>query len=129
MELALRVDGVVGGELEALRRWLVEERELRGRARVFMGEERNPGSMGASLEAVNVVLSNSIALAGLLTTVVAWRSSRPAPPPAVRIEVNGVSVTLNSEDPETLRALVATLGSAQPRTGADSSDSTSTSGS
>ncbi|MER5996721.1 effector-associated constant component EACC1 [Streptomyces viridosporus] len=112
MELVLTVDEVVGGEAEALLRWLHEERDLYGQARVSLGGAHPPppGGMGGStLEIVNVVLSNSIALGSLVTTLVAWRSSRPASPPAVRIEVNGVPVTLNSDDPEVIRSLIETL--------------------
>ncbi|MGC0211919.1 effector-associated constant component EACC1 [Streptomyces levis] len=116
MELALTVDEVVGGEAEALLRWLREESDLHGQARVsFSGSQPPPlGGMGGSaLEIVNVVLSNSIALGSLLTTLVAWRSSRPSPPPAVRIEVNGVPVTVNTDDPEAIRLLIDTLRAAE----------------
>ncbi|WP_037683222.1 hypothetical protein [Streptomyces griseus] len=134
MELALKVDEVVGGDLEALLRWLHEERSLRGQARVFMGgaQPPPPGSMGGfPLEVVNVVLSNSIALGSLLTTLVAWRSSRPSPPPAVRIEVNGVPVTVDTDDPEVIRSLIDTLRRADSSSGpvADDPDAASTSGS
>jgi hypothetical protein len=133
MELALKVDEVVGGESEALLRWLHEERNLRGQARVFMGgaQSQSPGGMGFPLEVVNVVLSNSIALGSLLTTLVAWRSSRPSPPPAVRIEVNGVPVTLNTDDPEVIRSLIETLRSTDSGSGSgpDAPDNASICGS
>lgn len=112
MELVLTVDEVVGGEAETLLRWLHEERDLHGQACVSLGgtQPPPPGGMGGSaLEIVNVVLSNSIALGSLFTTLVAWRSSRPSPPPAVRIEVNGVPVTVNTDDPEVIRSLIETL--------------------
>ncbi|WP_405901874.1 hypothetical protein OG696_40665 [Streptomyces sp. NBC_00656] len=112
MELALKVDEVVGDESDDLLRWLHKERNLRGLAEVFTGgtEPPPPGSMGGiPLEVINVVLSNSIALGSLLTTLVAWRSSRPSPPPTVRIEVNGALVTLNTDDPEVIRSLIETL--------------------
>ncbi|MFE4961139.1 hypothetical protein ACFRCW_46470 [Streptomyces sp. NPDC056653] len=114
MELALKVDEAVGGESEALLRWLHEEQNLRGQARMFMGGVQAPGSMGGALDVVNVVLSNSLALGSLLTTLAAWRSSRPSPQPSVRIEVNGVPVTVNSDDPEVIRSLIETLRGAAP---------------
>jgi hypothetical protein len=134
MELALKVDEVVGGDSEALLRWLHDERSLRGQARVFMGgtQPPSPGGMGGfPLEVVNVVLSNSIALGSLLTTLVAWRSSRPSPPPAVRIEVNGVPVFVNTDDPEVIRTLIDTLRRADSSSGpgSDDPDAASTSGS
>ncbi|CAM5644260.1 hypothetical protein SPURM210S_04373 [Streptomyces purpurascens] len=86
--------------------------------------------MGVPLEVVNVVLSNSIALGSLVTTLVAWRSSRPSPPPAVRIEVNGVPVTMDTDDPEVIRSLIEALRSADlgSDSGPDTSDSGSTTG-
>ncbi|GHA55525.1 hypothetical protein GCM10010303_79140 [Streptomyces purpurascens] len=128
----MKVDEVVGGESKALLRWLHAERDLRGRARMFMGgtQPPPPGSMGVPLEVVNVVLSNSIALGSLVTTLVAWRSSRPSPPPAVRIEVNGVPVTMDTDDPEVIRSLIEALRSADlgSDSGPDTSDSGSTTG-
>ncbi|MFF2189181.1 hypothetical protein [Streptomyces sp. NPDC058155] len=137
MELVLTVDEVVGGEAEILLRWLHEERDLHGQARISLGGTHPPpsGGMGGSaLEIVNVVLSNSIALGSLVTALVAWRSSRPTPPPAVRIEVNGVPVTVNTDDPEVIRSLIETLRDANcdssqdpdssPDAGSDPSSST-----
>ncbi|MFE1516781.1 hypothetical protein ACFW9I_08160 [[Kitasatospora] papulosa] len=137
MELVLTVDEVVGGEAEILLRWLHEERDLHGQARLSLGGTHPPppGGMGGSaLEIVNVVLTNSIALGSLVTTLVAWRSSRPTPPPSVRIEVNGVPVTVNTDDPEVIRSLIETLRDANrdssqdpdssPDAGSDPSSST-----
>nr|BEK65739.1 hypothetical protein KPHV_29660 [Kitasatospora purpeofusca] len=112
MDLALKVFEVVGGESEALLRWLREERSLRGQARIsaHRSQPPAPGEMGGiSLEVVNVVLSNAIALSSLLTTIAAWRSSRPAPRPSVTIEANGASVTVETSDPEIIRSLVEAL--------------------
>ncbi|MFE6162132.1 hypothetical protein ACFQ7F_24840 [Streptomyces sp. NPDC056486] len=132
MELALKADEVVGGESEALLRWLHEEQSLRGQARVVMGGTQIPGGMGGfPLDVVNVALSNSIALGSLLTTLVAWRSSRPSPQPSVRIEVNGVLVTVNTDDPEAIRSLIELLRGAAPDSdpGADGPSSAPTPGS
>ncbi|MFE6913470.1 effector-associated constant component EACC1 [Streptomyces rubiginosohelvolus] len=132
MELMLQVDEVVGGESEALLRWLHQEEELRGRARMSAREADIPGAMGGfSLDILDVVLSNSIALTSLAATVLAWRSSRPAPAPSVRFEVNGVAVTVDTDDPETVRSLIETLRSAgsDAGTAADEPGSTTASGS
>ncbi len=61
------------------------------------------------LELINVVASNTIALGNLVLSVALWRASRPSPPPSVRIEANGVSVTVNTDDQETLRELTEML--------------------
>lgn len=73
------------------------------------GGATGPGHMGAEgLELINVVLSNAIALGSLIMSIVSWRASRPRRPP-VRIEMNGVSVVVESDEPETLRAILETL--------------------
>ncbi|MEV8318396.1 hypothetical protein AB0Q95_29975 [Streptomyces sp. NPDC059900] len=125
MELTLRVDEVVGGESEALFRWLHQEEELRGQARVTARAADIPGAMGGTLDVVDVVLSNVIALTSLLATLLAWRSSRPSPAPAVQLEVNGVSVVVNTDDPEIVRSLIETLQNAgsHPDTAPDGPDS------
>ncbi|MFE5664873.1 hypothetical protein ACFQ7N_23215 [Streptomyces niveus] len=91
----------------SLYRWLVAEPELRGQARVAGGAgEVGEGRMGDALEVVNVVLANSIALGSLVTAVVAWRGSR-ARPPQVRLERNGVVVTVQDSSPETVERILA----------------------
>lgn len=62
--------------------------------------------MGDALEVVNVVLANSIALGSLVTAVVAWRGSR-ARAPQVRLERNGVVVTVQDSSPETVERILA----------------------
>ncbi|MFF5091789.1 effector-associated constant component EACC1 [Streptomyces niveus] len=91
----------------SLHRWLVAEPELRGQARVAAGVgEVGEGHMGDALEVVNVVLANSIALGSLVTAVVAWRGSR-ARAPQVRLERNGVIVTVQDSSPETVERILA----------------------
>ncbi|MGW0906170.1 effector-associated constant component EACC1 [Streptomyces sp. NPDC002853] len=90
----------------SLYRWLMAEPELRGRARVSTGARHvAPGSMGDGLDLVNVVLANSIALGGLVTAVAAWRGSRPRPP-QVRLERDGVVITLQDSSPETVEQVL-----------------------
>ncbi|MFE0133356.1 hypothetical protein ACFWY6_17570 [Streptomyces sp. NPDC059037] len=107
-------DGTAGAEAEAngaesalsLSRWLMAEPELRGHARVSTRAAREArGHMGDGLELVNVVLANSIALAGLITAVAAWRGSRPRPP-QVRVERDGVVVTLRDSSPEQVEQIL-----------------------
>lgn len=114
MELTLNVVGAAGSrECHALRSWLLRERELRATALVSPGGPVGLGYMGAGeLEILNVVLSNAIALGSLVTAVASWRASRPSRP-SVRIEANGVAVTVDTDDPETLRALVQAVRDAE----------------
>ncbi|MEV6751325.1 hypothetical protein [Streptomyces sp. NPDC051214] len=90
----------------SLYRWLLAEPELRGQAQVSTAARHTaPGSMGDGLDLVNVVLANSIALGGLVTAVAAWRGSRPRPP-QVRLERDGVVVTLRDSSPETVEQVL-----------------------
>ncbi|MFJ9505956.1 hypothetical protein ACIRPZ_19355 [Streptomyces anulatus] len=121
-------DGETGGAEAAssLRRWLMAEPELRGRAKFSPGAERPPaGHMGDGLELVNVVLANGIALGSLITAIAAWRGSRSRPP-QVRLERDGVVVTLRDNSPEQVEQILrmwnasAAGASALPSSPADS---------
>ncbi|MFE6737459.1 hypothetical protein ACFVGL_02395 [Streptomyces tubercidicus] len=84
----------------------MDEPELRGRAGVSLeAEPSEPGQMGGGLELVNVVLSNSIALGSLVTAVATWRGSRPRPP-QIRLERDGVVVTLQDGSPEAVERIL-----------------------
>lgn len=90
----------------SLYRWLTAEPELRGCAEVTTrSEQPGQGHMGGALDIVNVVLANGIALGSLITAVVTWRGSRPRPP-QVRLERNGVVVTLEGASPETVEQIL-----------------------
>lgn len=91
----------------SLYRWLVAEPELRGHARVSTESGSSPAVdyMGDGLELVNVVLANSIALGSLVTAVVTWRGTRPRPP-QVRLERDGVVVTLQDNSPEQVERIL-----------------------
>ncbi|MGY5133023.1 effector-associated constant component EACC1 [Streptomyces nigrescens] len=90
----------------SLYRWLVAEPELRGQVEVSLGPRRpEPGHMGGALDIVNVVLANSIALGSLITAVGTWRGSRPRPP-QIRLERDGVVVTVQDGSPETVERIL-----------------------
>jgi len=108
VEVRLSVGGGVGDAVGAvsLYRWLVAEAELRGQVRVSLGAgESEPGHMGGGLDLVNVVVANSIALGSLITAVATWRGSRPRPP-QVRLERDGVVVTLHDSSPEAVEQIL-----------------------
>ncbi|MGX5393963.1 hypothetical protein [Streptomyces sp. 404i] len=99
-------EGTGGAEAASLRRWLMAEPELRGRARFSPGAELPAaGHMGDGLELVNVVLANGIALGSLITAIAAWRGSRSRPP-QVRLERDGVVVTLRDNSPEQVEQIL-----------------------
>ncbi|MFG2092992.1 hypothetical protein [Streptomyces sp. NPDC048612] len=111
MEVRLSVGGGVGdgGEAEgavSLYRWLAAEPELRGQARMSLeAEQAEPGHMGGALDLVNVVLSNGIALGSLITAVATWRESRPRAP-QIRLERDGVVVTVQDASPEEIERVL-----------------------
>lgn len=99
-------DGDLTGAALSLYRWLVAEPGLRGQAEVSTSSARpHPGHMGGALEVVNVVLANTIALGSLIVAVGAWRDSRSRPP-QVRLERNGVVITLQDGSPETVERIL-----------------------
>lgn len=90
----------------SLYRWLVAEPGLRGHAEVSTGSQPSAqGHMGDTLATVNIVLTNSIALGTLITAVVSWRGSRQRPP-QVRLERDGVVVTLHDSSPESVAQIL-----------------------
>jgi hypothetical protein len=68
-----------------------------------------------------VVLSNSIAVGGLLVAVSSWRKSRPRPP-ATRFERDGVSITIEDASPETVRRVMEALSDRPAESGEDDAD-------
>ncbi len=69
--------------------------------------------MGGPLEVVNVVVSNTIALGSLLVAVAAWRGSRSSPP-EVRLERDGVTVTVQGASPEVVEQILKAWDTAGP---------------
>lgn len=103
-------DALAGGAAASLYRWLLADPELSGRAEVSVGAvTAGQGEMGGALEAVDVVFGNAIALGNLLVAVAAWRGSRPRPP-EVKIERDGVSVTVQDGSPETVERVLRAWG-------------------
>ncbi|MEU5989023.1 hypothetical protein ABZ806_08600 [Spirillospora sp. NPDC047418] len=112
MEALLSVaDSSDGTEITSLYRWLAQDPDVRRDAKVTIvpGPAR-PGDMSGALEVVNVVLSNAIAFSGLVVAVAAWIGSRRSSSgPAVRIERDGVSVTISADSPEAVRDVLRAL--------------------
>jgi hypothetical protein len=101
-----------GGEsadsARSLYRWLVGDPELRGHAEVTAPAQTKPGHMGGVLDVVDVVLSNTIALSGLVVSVATWRGARPRPP-RVRLERDGVQVSVEGASPEAIAQVLRAL--------------------
>ncbi|MET0425707.1 MAG: hypothetical protein ABW046_17700, partial [Actinoplanes sp.] len=104
LEVSIRVD-----EVGSLYRWLALDPQVRQEATVSLRPAPPAdGEMGGALEVINVVLSNSIAVGGLLVAVSSWRKSRPRAPRAT-LEHNGVRIVLEDASPENVRRVVEAL--------------------
>ncbi|NEA29646.1 hypothetical protein G3I70_45165 [Actinomadura bangladeshensis] len=112
MEALLSVaDSSDGTETASLYRWLAQDPDVRRDAEVtIVPAPARPGDMGGSLEVVNVVLSNAIAFSSLVVAVAAWIGSRRSSAgPVVRIERDGVAVTISADSPEAVREVLRAL--------------------
>jgi hypothetical protein len=104
-----------GGEIAGLYRWLTRDRAIGSQATLEVGHaETVPGQMNAGvLDVINVVLSNSVALVGLVTAIKGYRlaarqQASAAPQPPVVIIIAGGRVEIDDDtDPE---QIIKTLG-------------------
>lgn len=106
-------DSSDGTEITSLYRWLAQDPDVRRDAKVTIvpaPAPPQPGGMSCALEVVNVVLGNAIALSSLVVAVASWIGSRKsASSPVVRIEREGVSVTISADSPEAIRNVLREL--------------------
>ncbi|MFG2130960.1 hypothetical protein ACGFNV_24520 [Streptomyces sp. NPDC048751] len=114
MELSLTLaDGEnTGDQLASLYRWLRQDPDITDHIDVRHGQgTAPPGTMSGTLEVINLAVSNTLALANLFVAVGAWRGTRRGAP-EVRVERDGLVLTVTGDDPEKVRALIADLGTA-----------------
>ncbi len=90
-----------------LYRWLRDDEIRRAVPVTLTPTPPRPGEMGAAFEVINAVVSNGIALGGLLVAVAAWRSSLPRAP-RVRIRHGDTVVELDGT-PDEIRRVVDAL--------------------
>ncbi|NBE80220.1 effector-associated constant component EACC1 [Micromonospora rubida] len=129
MELWLRIDNdPAGTEATTLYRWLARDRQLARHARLSpaAGAPTDGEMSGGSLEMVNVVLSNSIALASLITSIVAFRKAQKqqrgssGDPIIVLLERPGRSIAI--DDDSTAESVIELLDAADPAAAGVTSD-------
>ncbi|WP_432252860.1 effector-associated constant component EACC1 [Streptomyces sp. HNM1019] len=111
MQFRLRADAAEGspGVLD-LYRWLTEDPDVAGAAEMaLVDQEDRDGALGG-LEVISIVVSNLTSLGNLLLAVATWRDAR-APGADARVERDGVSLRVESTDPETIRRLLRQLES------------------
>ncbi|MEV4508310.1 hypothetical protein AB0K00_05060 [Dactylosporangium sp. NPDC049525] len=112
MDISLEVDDEES--LRMLYRWLRDD-EIRRTVPVTLAPTPpRPGEMGAAFEVISAVVSNGIALGGLLVAVASWRGSRPRAP-RVRIRHGGTVVELDGS-PDEIRRVVDALDPPRPAT-------------
>jgi hypothetical protein len=122
IEVSIRVDDRDDQTAGSLYRWLALDPQVRQDATVSLtATPPGAGEMGGALEVINVVLSNGIAVGGLLIAVSSWRRSRPRPP-TIRLVRDGVSVTIEDASPETVRRVVQALTDRPADPGGDDGD-------
>jgi hypothetical protein len=109
IEVSIRIDDRDDQPTGSLYRWLALDPQVRRETTVSIAPAPpGAGDMGGAIDVINVILSNSIAVGSLLVAVSSWRESRPRPP-TIRIERDGVSVTIQDASPETVRNVVEAL--------------------
>lgn len=117
MRLGIEVLDDDGRQLRALRSWLMRDPDTGKALLGLRGRHEQPGSMGSgSLDLIDVVLSNAVGLSGLLVAVAGWRQSR-GNRPQVRVEHQGVTVTVSGADPREIERLVRDLTRQDPESG------------
>jgi hypothetical protein len=110
VDISLEVDDE--DSLRMLYRWLREDEIRRAVPVTLTPTAPRPGEMGAAFEMISAVVSNGIALGGLLVAVASWRGSRPRPP-RVRIRHGDTVVELDGS-PDEIRRVLDALDPPQP---------------
>lgn len=125
MRLGITVLDDDGGQLRALQRWLLRDPDTAGASLTLRGRNATPGAMGPGLDLIDVVLSNAVGLGGLLLAVASWRQSR-GNRPSVRVERDGVTVTVSGTDADQIERLVRqlTTQAAEPSNGTPAATTT-----
>ncbi len=95
-----------------LRHWLSADNRLPAQTRQAPPGPPADGQLGPATDILQVVVGSAIALGQLLVSIAQWRQSRPEPP---RVLVSaerpdGVTVTIESSDPDALAEVVRQLG-------------------
>src|SRR5688572_25085985 len=115
MELYVRLAEPDVDALIELQHWLSNDDRFPAPARQApTGPPLPPpdGTLGTTTDVLQLVVGNAIALGQVLVSIAQWRQSRPQPP-AVRVTVHHPdrpSVSIESDDPEAIAAVVRELG-------------------
>lgn len=109
MDLYVRLAEPDVDALVELAHWLAHDDRFPAPARQAEPAE---GTLGTTTDVLQLVIGNSIALSQVLISIAQWRQSRPRRP-GVRVSVHrpdGVTVSIESDQPEAIAAVVRELG-------------------
>ncbi|MEV6871688.1 hypothetical protein [Amycolatopsis sp. NPDC051128] len=103
MEIKLSiVEDDVQESLHSLYEWLLDDHDIRSGSSVTpVAAAPVSGDMAGELELISLVVSSGFNIAGLVVAVANWRSTRTKPRP-VCIEIDGVKITVENDEPETV---------------------------
>lgn len=109
-QIVLTTATVTGGEeLGSLYQALLHAPVLRAGARVSVREApQQPGEMGSTLEAIQLIVDSAFQIANLVFAVAAWRSTRK-PPPTIIIQVGSRRAEVSSDEPEQIDRVIEML--------------------
>jgi hypothetical protein len=112
MDLYVRLAKPDVDALIELQHWLAHDSRFPAPGRQPQADQPAEGTLGNTTDVLQLIVGNAIALSSLLVSIAQWRESRPQPP-EVRVcahRPDGVTVTIESTDPEALAAAVRQLG-------------------
>lgn len=106
----LRLEGdEAEGALRSLYAWLLNDRKVIENASVsLVSQPVKPGEMGASLDAVKLVVDNGFQTLNLALAYAAWRRTRRERPP-ISIEIRNTRTPLPGSDREVIDQIVRVL--------------------
>jgi hypothetical protein len=112
MDLYVRLAEPDVDALLDLQHWLAHDDRFPAPARQAPPEPPPDGTLGTTVDVLQLVVGNAIALGQVLLSIAQWRQSRPDQP-GVRVTVyhpDGPPVSIESDDPEAIAAVVRELG-------------------
>lgn len=107
-----------GTALTDLHRRLTQDDDLRRHARPRLRPTRQTGGSLGSVEVVEPIIGQTIALANLAVAYATWRRSRTTRAP-VTITANGISLTVHDGSEESVRQITELLRSKDAAPGED----------
>jgi hypothetical protein len=107
--MELRVETSAG---EDLLEWLTADPEVSRSTEIVQRAASRPGSMGGGFDLLNLVLSNTIALTGVVVSIASFLESRKrgtGEAPTVNITCQTIVVSVEGDGQEALQRLTALL--------------------